>query len=57
MRQATKEDFKRGTYLFDQEGNEFVLRDLYHEGIWTTNKGNVLFVNDARFYTTKEGSS
>ena len=51
MTPATKKDFKMGTKLTDEEGNEFIIKDKYDEGIWETNKGNVVFEREAKFYT------
>ena len=48
-RQATKEDFKVGTTLFDTMGNSFTLRRKYAEGIWECNH-RVHFESEARFY-------
>ena len=53
MRQATENDFKYGTYFYDCEGNEFIIKDKYHDGIYETNKEKVIFVNEARFYQVK----
>ena len=53
MRQATENDFNYGTYFYDSEGNEFIIRDKYHDGIYNTNKGSVIFVGEARFYKVK----
>jgi len=58
MRQATENDFKTGTYLYDSEGNEFVVRDKYDDGIFnvdvysgTRHVGKkVLFSSEAKFY-------
>jgi len=51
---ATKEDFKYGNYFYDKDGNEFIIRDKYDEGIYNTNKQNVIFESEARFYTVNE---
>ena len=57
MRTATEKDFKYGAYLYDEEGNEFIIRDKYDDGIYETHKGNVLFSGDARFYRVKQESA
>jgi hypothetical protein len=49
-RQATESDFKYGIVVYDKEGNEFVIKDKYDEGIYNTNKGNVIFTGEARYY-------
>lgn len=55
-RQATAQDFKYGTYLYDSSNNEFIVKDLYdsEHGIYTTNKGRVLYSSEAHRYTTKD---
>lgn len=61
MRQATENDFKYGSYFYDQEGNEFIIRDKYDDGIFnadvysgTRHVGKkVVFVSEARFYQVK----
>lgn len=61
MRKATEKDFTPGTYLYDSEGNEFIIRDKYEEGIFnvdvysgTRHVGKkVLFVSEAQFYKVK----
>ncbi len=54
LRQATIEDFKYNNSFYDKEGNEFIVKDKYADGIYNTNKGKVLFVNETKFYTVKD---
>lgn len=49
IRPATKDDFKMGTTLIDSEGNQFVLRQKYAEGIWESNC-KCHFESEAKFY-------
>ena len=46
---ATVKDFKVGTVLFDSEGNSFVLRNKYSNGIWES-MFKVHFESEAKFY-------
>jgi hypothetical protein len=58
MRQAEKNDFKAGAYLYDSEANEFIVRDKYDDGIFnvdcysgTRHVGKkVLLSSEASFY-------
>ena len=58
MKQATIKDFKPGAHLYDQEENEFVIKDKYDEGIWNAQgeRGcKCVFESEARFYKIKNG--
>ena len=54
IRQATESDFVYGARFYDKSGNEFIIRDKYDDGIYTTNRGVVIFVSSCKFYTTKD---
>lgn len=56
LREATIKDFNYGTSLYDKEGNEFIIKDKYQDGIYNTNKGKVIFVCEARFYRVEAQS-
>lgn len=54
LKTATTQDFKSGTILLDSEGNRHIISDKYSEGIWNTKGSNVVFENEAKFYTVEK---
>ena len=57
MRQATENDFKPGVAIYDKSGNEFIIKNRYEQGIFETNQGCVVFLNEARFFMVKDSNS
>ena len=56
MRPATTDDLYQYSYLYDSEGNEFVLQELYAEGIWEARGAagdKCIFTSEIQLYTVK----